>query len=56
MKLCQGLAPSLAALAHTLGIAQVHPQWIIYRPAHAQMTVVGFLTLLVFGVGYQLDL
>jgi cytochrome c oxidase cbb3-type subunit 1 len=36
-----------------VGIA-VHPQWLIYRPAHAHMTVVGFLTMLVFGVGYQL--
>jgi cbb3-type cytochrome oxidase subunit 1 len=25
-----------------------------YRPAHAHMNVVGFLTMLVFGVGYQL--
>jgi cytochrome c oxidase cbb3-type subunit 1 len=38
-----------------LGVAiAVHPQWIIYRPAHAHMSVVGFLTMLVFGVGYQL--
>jgi cbb3-type cytochrome oxidase subunit 1 len=36
-----------------VGIA-VHPQWLIYRPAHAHMNVVGFLTMLVFGVGYQL--
>ena len=38
-----------------LGVAiAVYPQWIIYRPAHAHMVVVGFLTMLVFGVGYQL--
>jgi cytochrome c oxidase cbb3-type subunit 1 len=38
-----------------LGIAMsIHPPWVIYRPAHAHMTVVGFLTMLVFGVGYQL--
>ena len=38
-----------------LGVAMaVHPVWIIYRPAHAHMNVVGFLTMLVFGVGYQL--
>ena len=38
-----------------LGVAlAVHPAWVIYRPAHAHMTVVGFLTMLVFGVGYQL--
>jgi len=38
-----------------LGVAiAVHPPWVIYRPAHAHMSVVGFLTMLVFGVGYQL--
>ena len=38
-----------------LGVAMaVYPGWIIYRPAHAHMNVVGFLTMLVFGVGYQL--
>ena len=38
-----------------LGIAiAVHPAWIIYRPAHAHMNVVGFITMMVFGVGYQL--
>ena len=37
------------------GVAMaVHPVWVIYRPAHAHMTVVGFITMLVFGVGYQL--
>ena len=38
-----------------LGLAiAIHPAWIVYRPAHAHMNVVGFLTMLVFGVGYQL--
>lgn len=38
-----------------LGVAMaVHPAWIVYRPAHAHMNVAGFLTMLVFGVGYQL--
>jgi cbb3-type cytochrome oxidase subunit 1 len=38
-----------------LGLAMaVHPDWVIYRPAHAHMNVVGFLTMMVFGVGYQL--
>ena len=38
-----------------LGLAiAVYPQWLVYRPAHAHMNVVGFLTMLVFGVGYQL--
>jgi cbb3-type cytochrome oxidase subunit 1 len=38
-----------------LGVAiAAHPPWLVYRPAHAHMNVVGFLTMLVFGVGYQL--
>jgi cytochrome c oxidase cbb3-type subunit 1 len=38
-----------------LGVAiALYPPWAIYRPAHAHMNVVGFLTMLVFGVGYQL--
>lgn len=38
-----------------LGLAMaIHPAWLGYRPAHAHMNVVGFLTMLVFGVGYQL--
>ncbi len=38
-----------------LGVAiAAYPPWLIYRPAHAHMNVVGFLTMLVFGVGYQL--
>ncbi len=43
------------ALGIALGLALAwHPPWVIYRPAHAHMNVVGFLTMLVFGVGYQL--
>jgi len=38
-----------------LGLAMAaYPPWIVYRPAHAHMNVVGFLTMMVFGVGYQL--
>lgn len=38
-----------------LGLAMaVRPQWVVYRPAHAHMNVVGFITMMIFGVGYQL--
>lgn len=38
-----------------LGVCMaIEPSWVVYRPAHAHMNVVGFLTMLVFGVGYQL--
>jgi len=38
-----------------LGLAMaVHPAWVVYRPAHAHMNVVGFITMMIFGVGYQL--
>lgn len=42
-----------AGIALGVGMA-AYPPWIIYRPAHAHMNVAGFLTMLVFGVGYQL--
>ena len=43
------------AVGIALGLAiAIHPPWATYRPAHAHMNVAGFLTMLVFGVGYQL--
>ena len=43
------------ALGILLGlIMAAYPPWVAYRPAHAHMNVVGFLTMMVFGVGYQL--
>jgi cbb3-type cytochrome oxidase subunit 1 len=43
------------ALGILAGIAMAaYPPWVVYRPAHAHMNVVGFLTMMVFGVGYQL--
>ena len=43
------------ALGIVLGVSiAAHPAWVAYRPVHAHMTVVGFLTMMVFGVGYQL--
>ena len=43
------------ALGIALGLAMaVYPPWVVYRPAHAHMNVVGFITLMIFGVGYQL--
>ena len=43
------------ALGIVLGLViAAYPPWVAYRPAHAHMTVVGFLTMMVFGVGYQL--
>ena len=43
------------ALGVVLGLAMAaNPVWVVYRPAHAHMNVVGFITMMVFGVGYQL--
>ena len=47
------LAWFAAGILAGLAIA-AHPAWVAYRPAHAHMNVVGFLTMMVFGVGYQL--
>jgi cbb3-type cytochrome oxidase subunit 1 len=39
----------------TLGLAMaVHPAWVIYRPAHAHMNLVGFVVMMIFGVAYQM--
>jgi cytochrome c oxidase cbb3-type subunit 1 len=39
----------------TLGIAMAaHPAWVVYRPAHAHMNLVGFVVMMIFGVGYQM--
>jgi cytochrome c oxidase cbb3-type subunit 1 len=39
----------------TLGLAMaIHPAWIVYRPAHAHMNLVGFVVMMIFGVGYQM--
>jgi cbb3-type cytochrome oxidase subunit 1 len=39
----------------TLGLAMaVHPAWVVYRPAHAHMNLVGFVVMMIFGVGYQI--
>jgi cbb3-type cytochrome oxidase subunit 1 len=41
-------------LGVTLGVAMaVHPMWIIYRPAHVHMNLLGFVTMMIFGVGYH---
>lgn len=38
----------------TLGVAMaVHPQWVIYRPAHAHMNLLGFVTMMIYGVAYH---
>ncbi len=37
-----------------LGVAMAsHPTWIIYRPAHVHMNLLGFVTMMIFGVGYH---
>jgi len=48
---------SLAWLAGgvSLGVAMAAvPTLVIYRPAHLHMTLLGFVTMMIFGVGYHL--
>ncbi|HEY6088624.1 MAG TPA: hypothetical protein VD771_02425 [Gemmatimonadaceae bacterium] len=41
-------------LGVSAGVAiAVHPLWIIYRPAHVHMNLLGFVTMMIFGVGYH---
>lgn len=38
----------------TLGVAMaVHPAWAIYRTAHIHMNLLGFVTMIIFGVAYH---
>lgn len=42
------------ALGVTLGLAMaIHPVWVIYRPAHLHMVLLGFVTMMIFGVAYH---
>lgn len=38
----------------TLGVAMaVNPQLIVYRPAHVHMNLLGFVTMMIYGVAYH---
>lgn len=42
------------ALGVTLGVAMaVHPPWIVYRTAHIHMNLLGFVTMMIYGVAYH---
>ncbi|HET7458706.1 MAG TPA: cbb3-type cytochrome c oxidase subunit I [Gemmatimonadaceae bacterium] len=50
------LKASLAwlSLGVTLGVAMAaHPTWTVYRAAHVHMTVLGFVTMMIYGVAYH---
>jgi heme/copper-type cytochrome/quinol oxidase subunit 1 len=39
----------------TLGLAMaIRPEWVVYRPAHMHMNLLGFVAMIIFGVGYQI--
>ena len=42
------------ALGVTLGLGiAVRPEWIIYRPVHVHMNVLGFVTMMIYGFAYH---
>ena len=42
------------SLGVTLGLAMaMHPAWVIYRPAHLHMNLLGFVAMMIFGVAYH---
>ncbi|MDB4879402.1 MAG: cytochrome c oxidase subunit [Gemmatimonadetes bacterium] len=50
------LKASLAwlSLGVTLGVAMAaHPPWTVYRLAHVHMVLLGFVTMMIFGVAYH---
>ena len=41
-------------LGVTLGVAMAaQPAWIVYRPAHVHMNLLGFVTMMIYGVAYH---
>ena len=41
-------------LGVTLGVAMAaEPAWIVYRPAHVHMNLLGFVTMMIYGVAYH---
>ena len=50
------LKASLAwlTLGVTLGVCMAaHPAWTVYRPAHVHMVLLGFVTMMIYGVAYH---
>jgi len=42
------------ALGVTLGVGMAaHPVWVVYRPAHAHLNLLGFVTMMIYGVAYH---
>jgi len=42
------------ALGVTLGVCMgAHPAWIVYRPVHVHMNLLGFVTMMIYGVAYH---
>jgi cbb3-type cytochrome oxidase subunit 1 len=42
------------ALGVTLGVGMAaHPVWFIYRPAHVHVNLLGFVTMMIYGVAYH---
>lgn len=42
------------ALGVTLGVAMAaHPAWTVYRLAHVHMVLLGFVTMMIYGVAYH---
>lgn len=38
----------------TLGVAMAaHPAWTVYRPAHQHANLLGFVTMMIYGVAYH---
>ncbi len=35
------------------GAIALHPAWVVYRPAHAHMVLLGFVTMMIAGVAYH---
>ena len=42
------------SLGVSVGVAMAaHPVWTVYRPAHMHMVLLGFVTMMIYGVAYH---
>ena len=42
------------AVGVSLGLTMaIRPAWVVYRPAHVHINVLGFVAMMIFGVGYH---
>jgi cbb3-type cytochrome oxidase subunit 1 len=54
VRVCLKASLAWLALGVTMGVAMAaHPVWTVYRQAHMHMMLLGFVTMMIYGVAYH---